>query len=298
MMEPPRLLAERADEFESALLGSTSLDEPDPHALERAAVALGIGASTLTAAGSSAALAGSGVTSSGTTLATNKFVAFVIIKWLGIGLASGLAVTGSVEVLRDVLSSRTEEAPRTVALPPRPTASASMISPVRVKPAIAESATDEHGLELQPSRARQEPKLASAATSAVSPPAPRPERSSTVNTDRSAPPLPSVAAFDPATRSGAASTGPASSLALEVAALQTIRAALAARDPRRALKELDAYAQGAHAHALGTEAAVLRVEALLQAGDRAGAQALARRLLGAQPNGPHTPRLRDVVAGH
>ena len=78
--------------------------------------------------------------------------------------------------------------------------------------------------------------------------------------------------------------------------LERARRALASGSASTALMELDTYEQSARARALGTEATVLRVEALLQSGQRTSAVALAQRLLAAQPRGPHASRLRSVVA--
>jgi hypothetical protein len=66
-------------------------------------------------------------------------------------------------------------------------------------------------------------------------------------------------------------------------------------EPQDALRVLDAYERTFPASALGVEASVLRVDALVGAGDQGAAVALARRILAAAPGSPHAPHLRAVI---
>jgi hypothetical protein len=87
------------------------------------------------------------------------------------------------------------------------------------------------------------------------------------------------------------------SLAEEVAALDRARARLAADDPAAALRALDAYRARFVRGKLAAEEIVLRVQALLAHGDRAGAAAVERAFSRAHPESPYVARLRALVRG-
>jgi outer membrane protein assembly factor BamD (BamD/ComL family) len=81
----------------------------------------------------------------------------------------------------------------------------------------------------------------------------------------------------------------------ELAALQQARAALGAGDPARALSMLDAYVARFPHGAMAQEAAVLRIEALVRAGDRPAAQRAADAYLTAHPQSPYMDRIRSLL---
>ena len=85
----------------------------------------------------------------------------------------------------------------------------------------------------------------------------------------------------------------ASGLAEEVAAIDAARATLDRGDAAGCLGQLDAYQRRFPRGTLRQEAAVMRIDALLRAGDRRAARALAYRLLAAGP-GPYAERLRSL----
>ena len=62
------------------------------------------------------------------------------------------------------------------------------------------------------------------------------------------------------------------------------------------LAALDAYERGFSEQRLRPEALYLRMEALVQRGDTAGARSAATALLSADPQGPHAARARAVLA--
>jgi TolA-binding protein len=93
----------------------------------------------------------------------------------------------------------------------------------------------------------------------------------------------------------AMTTSTATSLTLEVARLDRAKSAVASGQGAVALRELDAYAREFPTGSLRGEATLLRVDALLLAGDRAGAAALARALVQAAPQSPLAPRLRGIA---
>ena len=87
------------------------------------------------------------------------------------------------------------------------------------------------------------------------------------------------------------SSGPASE---QLRALQVIRATLAERAPERALSLLDAFDQRYRSSALSEEAAVLRVEALADAG-HADARSMGQRFLQKYPASAYFSRVRSKL---
>ena len=106
------------------------------------------------------------------------------------------------------------------------------------------------------------------------------------------PTLPSVA---PATGTAPSGKQAQGSLADEVAQLQKAKLALKGGSPAQALAELATYSQRFPRPMLGTEAAVLRIEALSQSGDSARAKTLAEGFLAKNPNSPYAARLRSLT---
>jgi len=84
-------------------------------------------------------------------------------------------------------------------------------------------------------------------------------------------------------------------LSREVAALELAHQALAAHNASSALHLLDRYRAEFPNGALGSEATVLRVEALLAGGNRAAAQALADSYSSAHPDSPYARRIQDPL---
>jgi hypothetical protein len=86
-------------------------------------------------------------------------------------------------------------------------------------------------------------------------------------------------------------------LTRETKALELAHRALAEHDPRTALGILDRYRAQFPEGSLASEAVLLRVQALLAIGDRAGAQALADSYAAANPGTPYSIRLKEIVRG-
>jgi hypothetical protein len=81
----------------------------------------------------------------------------------------------------------------------------------------------------------------------------------------------------------------------EIRLLDRARAALRMRQPQQALQELRHYFDG-HPHGmLEPEAAVLRIEALRENGDRVQAAAASREFLARHPDGPLADRVRRLA---
>ena len=95
----------------------------------------------------------------------------------------------------------------------------------------------------------------------------------------------------------AAPRSPEPTLAAEVQALEQAQRALAARDPAAAQRALDRYDADFPAGKLAAEGVVLRVRALLLAGERARALALARAFAARHPDGAYARQLDALVGG-
>jgi hypothetical protein len=90
---------------------------------------------------------------------------------------------------------------------------------------------------------------------------------------------------------------PTSTLADQVSAMDRARAALEEGDAARALRLVDEYEAHFRGGAFQQEADVLRVEALVRRGDRAGAQRAGARFLAAHPQSPHASHVRALLEG-
>jgi hypothetical protein len=302
-MDPTRLLEDDLDEFERALLRSARFDEPDGRAITRAAVALGVGTTTLTVAAGAAASAVPGASTAVGTF--SKLGALGIVKWLSIGVVGGLVTTSGVEIARTAIGSGPPEpaavvaAARPTAVPARPRQAADL-APIPIPPAPADTAAEEPSPPMMAfSDLPDEPTAPRPAAARVTRPGLQPSPAAAPVERVAAAPVSTAtptAAFTPPGASSAAEAPKVVSIADETAMLDRARRALASGSAGTALTELDSYDQRARARALSTEASVLRIEALLQTGQRASAVALAQRLLAAQPNGPHANRLRSIVA--
>jgi hypothetical protein len=100
---------------------------------------------------------------------------------------------------------------------------------------------------------------------------------------------------------GIASAAPAprgDDLGEEVASLYEIKRSIDVHDPARALELLDGHRQRFSRGRLKMEADVLRVQALLNTGDRLAAAALGRALVDSSPNGPLAARVRSLLSSY
>jgi hypothetical protein len=110
-----------------------------------------------------------------------------------------------------------------------------------------------------------------------------------------APPAP-VPSIRPHPVTASPAPAPASSrLSDEIAKLEAARTRLASGDPAGAHGELDGYARDFGGGTLAPEAAALRVDAFIAAGERERAVAAAQRYLAAHPAGAAAPRMRELV---
>jgi outer membrane protein assembly factor BamD (BamD/ComL family) len=83
----------------------------------------------------------------------------------------------------------------------------------------------------------------------------------------------------------------------ELASLDRARAALSAGDAPQALALLDAHNARFPHGAMAPEATMLRIEALVAAGDRASAQRAADAFIAQSPDSPYVSRVRSLLGG-
>lgn len=106
---------------------------------------------------------------------------------------------------------------------------------------------------------------------------------------------PTTSSLGPRT-TGAAVAAPVDSLGEEAAFLRSVREDLSASRTQQALRKLDQYDDRFRSNgAMREEAAVMRVEGLLQAGRTSEAHALGSRLLVERPNGAFARKLRSLL---
>jgi outer membrane protein assembly factor BamD (BamD/ComL family) len=84
-------------------------------------------------------------------------------------------------------------------------------------------------------------------------------------------------------------------LAQEVAVLDEARRAVAGARGAEAMAVLDRYQRDFPRGRLGHEAALVRMQALIQQGNHAAAAQLAEQFLKANPNSPLAPRVRALT---
>jgi hypothetical protein len=107
------------------------------------------------------------------------------------------------------------------------------------------------------------------------------------------PPGAVVASAPPAAPTPA--TPPTTGLGEEVAALDRARESLAAGDTAKAIRLVDEYGEHFPNAGLAQEATALRIEALLQQGNRSAANDLANEFLRSHPTSPHAARIRLLL---
>lgn len=209
-----------------------------------------------------AVLSGSSAVASAATGAA-KVTLPVLAKWIGIGMVGGVVVVGAVHG---------------VAVYPSPA------PPPPVAAAVAERSPRPAAL----------PAAAHTAQNDVAPVVEAPAIESLPAARAAEPPRSNV---EPHAGAPAAPAAGAASLAPEIAMIDAARRAVASNDPNDALAVLDRYANEFPRGRFVPEATYLRIQALVQRGDRAAAAALGRRYLASMPDGPHAKQVRAMLAG-
>jgi hypothetical protein len=265
-MDPRRLLDGDAGALEQTLLRAAKRDQPASDARHRAAIAIGLatGAAAATTAGTAAAGVLGAEAASGAAGAagvTGISGAAGAAGAAGAGAAAKVASAGGAIVVAKwigigLATSAIAVTAVRATVTHEPEAIAVHVAPAPSAPRAPEP------LALPP--------VAVAAPASLDPPAPS-----------TAPPAPTRA--------------PAPSIGEEVALLDRARAALAEGDPERTSRLLDQHARAFRGGALGPEAAVIRIDALVAMGDERAAFALATRFLAAHPDGPLSRHVRAVA---
>jgi hypothetical protein len=332
MSDIRRLKEETRSSVIVALLESVEHDHSPSGARDRALVALGLGAASAagaaaaTATTAKAATAGplvgagaSGVAAKGAaaSVAPGTFVkggALALVKWIGIGVACGGVAIGSVAYVQRRMAPEASTVPASAFAPTRQDRQRTAVSPAgvgaRTAPPLPASAspaaTTAESSAIPSSPARQAPSPSRSAAPTVDLVEGRAPSSVPLTEPRAA----ILGAADPSVASSA--RGPVSApapvgvdtpvlpevapardpLSVQLAKLSSIRAALAAHDPSRALTMLADFDRKNPSSALGEEAAVLRIDALFDAGRVGEGKSAASGFLRDHPGSVFADRVR------
>jgi len=255
-----RLVEELSGSFEARLLASETGAEPSwdaqARALQAAAEVIAAGAATATGA---AVATGSSL---GRAALTTKLAPGLAWKTWVVGAVMTSAVgTGGVLVVKSATPSSV--APRAPAV--EVSARSRSVIPRRAPAEIVESQPlVEQAPESMPTTSRNQ------------------------RTDRVAAPLPAASSAPPVTPSE-------SNLAGEIRAIDDARSSLNRHNPDEAMAILAEFDRRYPSASLAREAALLRIEALSERGDRGEAVRLAKELLAQSPQGPYKARLRRII---
>lgn len=298
MKYPLRLLESPEDDLARRVLRSAEHDRPSPSAMAGTGRLLGLGAALAGSLSGGAAGAAAGASVAGTATSTTAAGAaatgaaqlggVIVAKYMGIGVIASVLATGGAVAVRSAYHTAQERRTASEALPSASAAAREVAGATR---AFAASPTEQREAPSGPLEARHPERTGSSSRAA-------PNELQGHGTGQASP-EPSVAAFalteDPPAL-GVSSLGPAGpSLSEEVALLDRARQALRDRNPAQALRQLDTHAERVPHGSLMTEATVLRVEALVQAGRRNEAVLLARRIIAQAPESRHASRVRILV---
>lgn len=279
----------KAEVLAAALAATATVSLVATSAAAAAAPSVAAGAKAAVSAGVSAASA----SAASTGVATALVPTVSIVKMIGAFVLGGAVTATALVATTHVL----DRAPSTAL----PGSSATSVGPVSSAPVAVRG-----GVVPAPAASLAEPTEAVALSPApsaiaVASPSVRPARAERPSdpsdvSPLSPPPLTSPQPpVEPSLPPAASAVVAAPSLADEVAALDGARRALASSDGAGALRALDAF-QGTFPRArLGTEALVLRVEALVLAGRPADARALGEPFVAAHPDSPFAPRVRRAI---
>jgi hypothetical protein len=303
MSDPKRLSISSESHLERALLRSSRLGAPRAgrrRAIAAATATLASGlvesgaasgaACTTTAGGSVAGSSVAGASAAGGSGAAGvavKVGSALTIKWLAVVGVTGL---GAMAAAVAVEHRAPEQSPHRLEIPAELAPALPRTAPAMPSSIAPRAATSP---EADPGGGAPRPSLAPSVdmsssrppvAAAPPPPAPSPRASSAA--------LGATAAGSLPTPEG---THAESSVRAELAALDQARAALSAGAPARALSILDAYASAYPRGVMAPEATVLRVEALVRAGDRPAAERVGTAFLARSPGSAYAARIRSLL---
>ena len=266
MSEMRRLKEETRNPFTRSLLASVDADRADSGACDRALEALGLGAAVATAstAAKAAALGSSGAkgaSAASIAPAAAKGGALLLAKWIGIGAIGGAMAIGSAQYARHVVASSAQHLRASATVPSEPRAASP--SPIlshlaRLDPLLTTPELPSRVRKVSAREASSEKGLAAPIV-----------------------PTPVVPTIPPE----------ADSVTTQLESLSAIRAGA----PERVLALLDDFERRHPSSPLREEVAVLRIDALVDAGRRAEAAALADAFLKAHPASAYAQRVRSKV---
>jgi len=268
----------RASDLEGQLFTLARSEVPRADASRRALLALGVGAGVATAAsmGEAAAAVKVGALAGGSVATGHvvKAVAVVsVLKWVAMGAVAGTVVLGGTVGVERLTSSHavataeprgraeSEPAPRSPSLPTK--------------------------IESQPMPSEPERVIVPSADRDLQRQVPAPRTSGNVGA--------MTAPVPPAVEGKTDSVEATSSLEEEVTRIDRARLALSNGSAVRALGELDEYDAKFPTGMMKPEATVVRIEAMVQNGNLAGAKALGHRFLSAHPGGGLSLRVHKVI---
>jgi len=269
MSEPRRLSEGSESDLERVLLRAGRAPAPTA-ARHRAVVAATTALATSGLAAGTAAAGG----------AVAKTGAVAVLKWVGIAGFVGLTAVAADAVIEQRHATTTQ---RTHA--PDQIASVAPVAPsAAIRPAAAPIEAPAPSVTLVESPPADTAPLA--APTAAPPQAFAPTTA------------PAPAAVRRATPSAEPTASNGSSVPAELATLDQARSSLASGNPARALSILDGYSMRFPHASMASEATVLRIEALVNAGDRAAAQRVADSFLYLNPRSPYAARIRSLVGSN
>jgi hypothetical protein len=275
-----------ANEVERLLLQAARIEAP-PGSKERALL---VASSAISGSGGSATGAAAG---KGAAASITKTGSLAMLKWVGVaGIVGVGAVTGAMSIRDASLGATASIGAISATLSPttgaRGIARSNQAEAVESSPRRGPPSLEDAPTSLQP------PALTTAAAPAIARQVGEASRTTPAATRTVA----SAMGDHPGTSDAPGTAVPeprASTVRSELAMLDAARGAMAAGAPHRALSILDAYSTRFPSGAMAPEAAVLRVEGLVKAGDRAAAKRLADAILANDPGSPYLERLESML---
>jgi hypothetical protein len=256
MTDPKRLSASDSS-VERALLRAARVRAPQGSKEHALMLASG-------ALGASGAIPGGAAAGKGTAVGIAKVGSIASIKWVGIVGLTGIGMTAGAVAVHEIRESRPPMVLDMTAAPVVKAAPKRVHAKIEHAPRAGEAWTP---VPVDPLT------LASSSDVVLAPPVPA--RLPTILED-----------------AGAAS---ASTVPTELAMLEQARGALAAGDSARSLSILGRYAERFPRGAMMPEATMLRIEALVKAGDRGAATQFADAFLASDPESPYAARVRSLL---
>jgi len=295
--EMRRLREETKSPLARALLESADADRSASGACGRALGTLGLGAAGIAvakgAAGTGAGGSGAGALSAAPPSA--KAGALFFLKWVGVGALGGAVAIGSAAVVQEVTTPSAVRAPLSAPTSPlaRPLARATtpllgsgeapLSAPAAAAPLSPSAGSEVIAIAHEGTRSTS---FATSATSAApAAGAPHPPGETT----------PEWASATPNVAPSSSEPPPSERIPAQLQALSAIRAALAAKDPARALTLLDEFDLHNPESSLSEEVTVLRIDALTDAGRAPEAAALGGAFLKAHPRSAYGEHIRSKL---